>query len=60
VVKPDGHHWGRCCGSVLAIEEKRKQEEIKILIAEDELIVAEDLAMTFQDLGYQVAGMAAT
>ncbi len=32
----------------------------RILIAEDEAIVAEDLAMTLQDLGYQVVGTAST
>jgi PAS domain S-box-containing protein len=32
----------------------------KILITEDAMIVAEDLAVTIQDLGYQVVGIAST
>lgn len=42
------------------MEETEKRTEVKILIADDEMIVAEDLALTLQDLGYQVAGMAST
>jgi|GEM_PF-6384305 len=39
------------------IEETRNEAEIRILIAEDEVIVAEDLSMTLRDLGYEVAGI---
>ncbi len=42
------------------IDETENRAAVKVLIAEDEMIVAEDLAMTLQDLGYQVAGMAST
>jgi PAS domain S-box-containing protein len=34
--------------------------EISLLIVEDELILAEDLAITVKDLGYQVAAIAST
>jgi PAS domain S-box-containing protein len=42
------------------IEEREKHGEIKILIAEDEMIVAKDLALRLLDLGYQVTGTAST
>jgi PAS domain S-box-containing protein len=42
------------------IDEAENTEKVKILLAEDEMIVAEDLALTLQNLGYQIVGMAST
>lgn len=42
------------------IPETEHRAAAKILITEDAMIVAEDLAVTVQDLGYHVAGIAST
>jgi PAS domain S-box-containing protein len=47
-------------GSTKMIEETEEPVAVKILIAEDEVLVAEDLVSTLQDFGYQVVGMAST
>ena len=40
------------------IEEMEDKTQIKILIAEDEAIVAEDLSQTLSEFGYQIVGIA--
>lgn len=41
------------------VKEMETQTEIRILIAEDEAIIGEDLAQTLREFGYQVVGIAA-
>ena len=41
-------------------EEKEQQNPVRILMCEDDMLIAEDLAGALRDLGHQIAGIAST